>query len=1407
MERFQNGFDELIGAYRRENATTGSHATRQWMLAIFLFISPWWTFVFSQNNPVNNAPPIIHVKHFNIEDGLSHRYVTSIHQDEKGFMWFGTQYGLNRFDGYDFKWFTAEKNGLQNNQIDHVLVDGEGIMWLIHTGSPVFQRAKSIDLFDPKTEKVVSFREAFGASAPFREKDAVAFAKNSQGHLVFLTANQLVTYTGKFQRYSIDGYDPQTIRQLCWADDGRFWLTAFQLGGESAKVLVLKPDGKLEHKSVYPANTSLYIYRTDQSGTANVYAIQEGPLGQQSKPRYLSVHPGGKEQPDYAMGNLLSKSGIVPDITIPVFQKSQGYYWVQTPDAELFLLPENKQEALKVISKTYPALRNVIAVYTARDGAVWVGSQFGIHRIKLEKPRFRTFLSNENSTQAAQIFSIRGMTVTRGIHQNTLWAMAEQKGQLWKVDLNSGQETLVETMGKNRWAVTKRGNKDLFYAGIEGIHRIDTETGTLLNTYLFDSHEEPDGITFIHEDKYGKVWFDNSFDGDLTYFSNGDKQKFKDWTGTNTNFYTYQFVENETDTAWLGTSQGMFRLNIKSGKVVGRFWKNGIRKYKLPFDHIHHFIQNGDGSFWLATAGEGLVNWHPEKGVLARYTRADGLPNNTLYAIYPDDYGNFWLTTDFGICVFNTTTKRVRVYTTNDGLSHNEFNRTSHCRDEDGHIYFGTLKGITTFHPKDFVADSATFQAPLVITGFQQFDGSAGKLMDKTAELQRINLVTMRPDDPLIRLQFALLTMEEVQNVLYAFRLEDVDEEWTYQTENNIRLGRLPYGKHILHIKGQSSNGQWSTRELQIQIYALRPIFQQAWFLILMGILLMSGIFLFFRQREKSLKAQSNRLERIVGERTATIEKQKEALQSLDELKSKFFANVSHELRTPLTLISGPIETLLKENGLTQKQSQLLRMAGQGGENLKNLVSEILDLGKLEVGKMGLNLSPTQLASFFNHYCTQFESLAAHQEITYVMEVWVEKQSALIDREKCRQIIFNLLSNAFKFSSFGGKIAVRIKLEKGELSIQVADSGKGIHPDDLPHIFDRYFQTNQKEQAASGGTGIGLAICREYTRLFGGSIAVDSKLEEGSTFKVQFPVEVIDAASGMVSEAAFEDDIDFAKEKSDLPATSVAPPVVSVEKQPHPTILLVEDNTQLQEYIRVVLQDEYLIIVADNGQAALDIIEAKKANSGNEAPIDLILSDLMMPVMDGYQLLEQLKRSAATRQIPTIMLTARGGTDDRLKALRIGVDDYLTKPFDEEELKIRIQNLLQNHTARQEAITEISLQTNDPHLSQIDQELLNGLEAFVQKHISNTSLSVIMIADEFAMSESTLLRQLKRLTGLSTQKYISEIRLHEARNLLERRRYNSIKRVAVEVGFTDVRIFSRNYKTRFGKLPSDFIIN
>lgn len=527
-------------------------------------------------------------------------------------------------------------------------------------------------------------------------------------------------------------------------------------------------------------------------------------------------------------------------------------------------------------------------------------------------------------------------------------------------------------------------------------------------------------------------------------------------------------------------------------------------------------------------------------------------------------------------------------------------------------------------------------------------------------------------------------------------------------------------------------------------------------------------------------------------------EQQTEELRRLDGIKSRFFANISHELRTPLTLLLGPIHTILKrKNNIEPESKVLLELAAQGGENLKQLVNDILDLAKMEQGEMALNQQPTAPASFFRQNFAQFESLAREKNIDYRFQLTsTEHLIALLDREKCRRIIFNLLSNAFKFTPEGGTVSVALSVSEAILSLEVTDTGKGIDPDDLPHIFNRYFQTKRSDAVASGGTGIGLALCAEYAELLGGKLTVESEYGKGASFKLWFPLEPVTEdpvrAEGLVEHPPGQ-----------LAVPGQFPPPAGTPEE-RPTVLIVEDNRDLQTFLRTILERRYQLIIANNGEEACSFLWP--TNEASAGRIDLILSDLMMPVMDGYQLLQRTKKDAATQGIPFIMLTARAAREDRLKALRIGVDDYLAKPFDETELELRISNLLVNQRARRAAQDKWETAAERPQLSMPDQEWLEAFEEYVRNHLADQQrLSVTSLALTFNLSESSLLRQVKRLTGLSPKKYLTEIRLAIAREWLEERRYASVGRVGAEVGYTDVRSFSRSFRRRYGKLPSEIM--
>lgn len=569
------------------------------------------------------------------------------------------------------------------------------------------------------------------------------------------------------------------------------------------------------------------------------------------------------------------------------------------------------------------------------------------------------------------------------------------------------------------------------------------------------------------------------------------------------------------------------------------------------------------------------------------------------------------------------------------------------------------------------------------------------------------------------------------------------------------------------------------------------------WLVFALAGLFVGSVYAFFQQRKsrKKLTIQN-----------ALIERQSAELRHLDEAKSRFFANVSHELRTPLTLMIGPLGSMLKAGRLDARDQALGETAQQHGKQLLRLVNEILDLSKMESGKMKLQETAVSLQPFLLNLMGTFESHAERLGIRFLFEYKIsERLRVLVDEDKLQKVLNNLLSNALKFTPAhsGGTVTVRVLEAGNNIHLGVEDTGRGIHPEDLPHVFERFYQTNQADMPIEGGTGIGLALCREFAELMKGKIWAESTLGHGSVFCFEFPKkEVLDVSETTILGNEMVGEWAHAPEASAMTGKNGV--ILNTSGQARSTILVVEDNDGLRDYVKMILSTHYRVETAQHGQAALDVLAV------NTSGVQLIISDVMMPVMDGFQFVEKIKNDNRYRHIPVVMLTARADLRDKLKALRIGVDDYLLKPFEEEELLVRVGNLLKNAESRQ-ALNHKHLDeppaplSPDPLSSAEDLVWLAELEKTVERAINDTHFSADVLADAMLTSRTKFFQQVKRLTGMTPNEYVLEVRFNKARRLLEGRTAGSVKAAAGLVGFRDVEYFSKQFRTRFGKAPSEYL--
>lgn len=1335
----------------------------------------------------------INYEHISSESGLSQNMVYCLFQDQKGFIWIGTKDGLNRYDGYRFvtyRYDPFDSLSISNNSVRQILEDHLGRMWVVTEGG--------IHLFDRELEAF--YRLNAPSSVDEIREDAqhnLWQGGHQRGILhIVLPPDEKTLKSVKTTWVTTDDKVQRLFTTPVWLNNGGGLVAEQGVGcynlcyNQKQQRYQLDRDFSKEHNAEFRQ----YIENLDSIKNRMLNWFLPGLNGKvwSASADFLCSWDANKRvfnkvaiPKDYANYKYL---GLFWNEISHLLEDHKGRVWVGGFNSDFQVNVKAKEVRSLTPDQTavnHPLYSGTASSLEDRSGVVWLGTRGrGLVKYDDKAQRFAKGLWKGQSIRRIYQTSDGWLWLATNVHyiyaRNPRTGKLEQmaKGNLFNDAslgyVNCFHEDKNHTLwvGTLVWGLLKITNWQSGNPRYEAIIEDKGVQWNLLN--------EPKQIL---EDAAGVFWIISS--SELRRFDPVTYQVkryplFKgDQVRALKNVYPCLF-QDQKGRLWVGTaSEGLWLFNQDKGTFI-KYQNDRKNPSSLSNDAIKCIAadpQQPDRFLWIGTGGGGLNRFDTKTGVFERFMEKDGLPDLTVYGILFDKIGNLWLSSNKGLSVFNPKTRSFRNFKQNDGLQDLEFNTYAAYKAPDGQMFFGGIGGYNAFYPEQML--SANSHAPKVV--FTDFKIANRSVSHKTSDsplktaVAYAQQIVLQPDVKVFSFEFAALDYSAPADNQFMCKLEGFDPDWQYlDNVHTITYTNLSPGKYTLRVRGSNNDGVWSARDAVIKLIVRAPWWARWWAWILYLLTVTSIVFAFWQQQKNRIKA-NNEAQRH---------------KDLSDAKTHFFANVSHELRTPLTLLTGSLSTLLKGNTLTEKQTRLLNIANRGGKQLEQLVNEILDLRKLEQGQMVLQVKSTNLSAFVGAYAAQFESLAERKEIDFVLHLPSE-EPILLDQEKVRQMLFNLLGNAFKFTPKGGWVELSVSLEADHLLLRVADNGPGIHPDDLPHVFDQYFQTKRPDKAAEGGTGIGLALCREYAHLFGGNISVESTLGRGSIFSVSFPVKP-------GAETALSPTLDKveAQEIVPLPLSSDA------SRADKPTLLIVEDNPDLQDYIQTILQEKYQIVTADNGQTAWDKLMADRIQRPT-----LILSDLMMPVMDGYQLLEKLKSEDTTRHIPVIMLTARAEVEDKLKALRIGVDDYLIKPFVEEELLVRIENLLKNSAARTVTpANEVSLpETAVPLISQHDREWLEALEHYVKKRISSDLLSVGALAHEFAMSESTLLRQLKRLTGLSPVQYLQEIRLNEARRLLESGGEESVARIAFKVGYSEPRSFSRVFKQRFGKSPSEYM--
>jgi len=1282
-------------------------------------------------------------------------------EDQDGFIWISTPNGIQRYDGHGFKSWTKADYGDAVTNIGQMQVDPDGWVWLWN------QELCQFNFLNTFTEELISQTDRFG------ENCALSIAKGLEGHpnqfsllkdlngrMLFLISplKKLIIYENGFlQTIQLPDWRKGYIPLLVDSKD-HLWAVHTT---DSVRYFELDLNGNLLHTIALTGQAESFHQKYGEKVVIPFLFNGKAAIGEAADDALI----------EHRFPNWVSKSyseGIVfTDELILALDSVKWSVYSSLADTTPKVQIETENEARGLSDYRY--------FWVDTRGGVWLYGAWGITRIHVQRSRFEKFMHE------APLHDIFPTSAFRGIlaFDSIIYGNIPYQGHVVFKKGNAEPVRVIDE-GYHGRPLLKSRNGRVLSGGVNELF--------VLNKGLADRiYSNPDlgSVWALYEDKRG-LWIGS--DNGLWLMKNATECVNILSFAEKPNNLVYQILPSDENNLLLATENGIYQYNVAEQNAQVFNQKQAGQQF-LPVSTCYFIHPDEDGSFWVASAS-GLIHWNPDNGQSVSYTVLDGLPTDVLYTIFEDDHGYLWISSDNGLIRFHKATQHVRVFFEEDGLACNEFNRISGYQKKDGTIYMGGINGFVRFHPDDFIVENET-PPNLFITNFKQYDASIGEVVNRTGDVRSSDRVLLKPGDNYFELQFAISEAAISDNTFYQWRIKELNGPWNSQKENIVRITGLSFGTYHLEIKGLSSDGIWSSPR-QIEVVVLPPFYLRTWFLTLLAAAVVLGIVLLFRWRTYVLKKRQQQLETEISSATQQIledkriiEKQTEELTKLDQAKSRFFANVTHELRTPIALVLGPVGSVLKSGKLAKQDKKHLLTAQKNSKELLKLVNSLLDLSKMESGKMMVHEEPLQLFAFSRLVASNFESLAGHSQIKYVFEYNADKGLQLLcDKNKLETILNNLISNAIKYSPSKSKVHIQINDLGNCVSFIVRDTGRGIHQNDLPKIFDRFYQSQQTDAPTEGGTGIGLALSKEFARLLGGKLTVTSVVEKGSSFTLEIPrKEVIGVSAAPAEPIETQEAVSYTEEVEDT--------AISKDRK---TILVVEDNHSLRSYLSSILSQHYNIHTASNGKQALAALQ----RLADRLP-DLILSDIMMPEMDGYQLLEALKKHGTYWNIPVIMLTARAALEDRLKALRIGVDDYLFKPFEEEELQARISNLLKHAEGRR--------QDKDTALDAVpdeNQRWLEKLEGLVNANLAE-QFTVGQLTRDMGMSESALLKRIKALTGLSSSAYIREYRLNKARQLLENKKVQNVKQAAYNVGFKDPKAFSRSFKQRFGKSPSQYV--
>ena len=1313
------------------------------------------TILTSATNPAEKQD--ITFTHFSVNEGLSHGTVLSCCQDSLGHLWFATNDGLNRYDGYEFHVYRNDETDIESiasNIIKVVYCSRKGEIWI---GTEI-----GLSKYNPETDSFLNF--------PTEDKDVTGIAEIENGEKLMVAVGggiwQFNTVKKSWNK-STPPHQKESFGATTLYDDGaNIWIGTQQ-------------DGLF----IYSHNTKEFRKTATYSGGHPIHCIirHGGSIWVATEGDGLfSLHPQTGMLKNYiheeGTENCIS-SNYVRSLASDIY----GRLWIGTFNGLDILDGEEitniKSDPFTLGSLSQPSVR---CIMKDNQGGMWAGTWFGgINYWHPEKNRFRNIQR-----------SIHGDSLNDNIvsciaedSDSTLW-IGTKSGGLNHYYPNSGvfkyyslkknpHNERIESNDIKAIHIDREDGVIYFGAHAGGVNILDKATGTITNCSYGASNETPLDVYAIIPAEEGHLWV-----GTLGGLKKYDKRSRtfedidKDCNGNQLrNLRIKYLLKDSSNRLWVGGEKGLECLKI-TGQGLLPFQPEILESIRTSA-FVNCIYESSGRLIWIATSN-GIFCYDERENQLTRYNISNGLPSNMTHGIEEDSYGRLWISTDNGLCCFNPFSEEFRTFSVFDGIQSNQFNTYSHCRQSNGDMLFGGICGITVFRPENMKDN--TFCPKPQISRFTLSNKETFPITDK---------INLKHNQNSFSVTLTVPNFLAGHNNTFAYILEGYEDQWTETSQRVISYSNLPHGKYKLKVKAANNDGKWNDEPVVLDIH-IKPV----WYKTILAKTIFALLFI-------TLIAFTYRMvvKRKENENIIELEKQEKSHQEeIQQMKMRFFINISHEMRTPLTLIINPLQEMISKSDDTWIRKQL-RYVERNAKRLMHLVNQLMDYRRAELGVFRLKIRPENVHKLIKENFAYYENLAKSKGIRYSLLSDLEDKNLNLDGNYIELILNNLLSNAFKYTD-NGSITVRATQHSNEFILEVSDTGKGIPAVQQDRIFERFYQIDNEHI----GSGIGLSLIQRLVELHHGKISLDSTEGKGSTFTISLPLSLEEYSAeeidNMSSDTHTSNSIEYYMVDTERHTEDEAD---SIEGKQRGKILIAEDNEEIRAYMSNGLSSMYDIMLAKNGEEALKM--------ARENEPDMIITDMMMPVMDGTKLCTSLKQDLSTSHIPIIMLSAKAEKEDELNALKSGADDFVAKPFSMSILKAKIGNILRTRYRLQTKVSKsIEITPEKISFNTMDEAFLQNAISIVERNMDNSDFSTEEFASEMNMSRSNLHLKLKALTGESALDLIRRIRFKEACRLLKEGRY-SIAEISYMVGFNTPSYFATCFKKYIGCLPTEYVKN